>query len=79
MPIRMLVMMHWYRVAFLEVFLRCDILAACRCRGEAAAVVTTLVLVVVVCLALVLLVVINMVRDSEAPVHSGDFLKVLIR
>jgi competence protein ComGC len=37
------------------------------------------VLVVVVCCALLLLVIVNMVRDSEAPVHSGDFLKVLIR
>jgi hypothetical protein len=41
--------------------------------------VATAVFVAVVCLALLLLVVINMVGDSEAPVHSGDFLKVLVR
>jgi hypothetical protein len=31
------------------------------------------------CAVLLLLVVINMARDSEAPAHSGDFLKVLVR
>jgi competence protein ComGC len=55
------------------------VLWPCRCRGQVAAGVVTAVVVVVVCAALLLLVIINMVRDSEAPVHAGDFLKVLIR
>jgi hypothetical protein len=57
----------------------CGVLTACRCRGKAVAAVAAGVVLVVVCAALLLLVIVNMVRDSEAPVHSGDFLKVLIR
>ena len=50
-----------------------------RCRGKAVAGVATVVLAVGVSVSLLLLVIINMVRDSEAPVHAGDFIKVLIR
>jgi hypothetical protein len=63
-----------------SVVLRCPaVLTACRCQGKAAATVTAVALVVVVAAALLLLVGVNMVRDIEAPVHLGDFLKVLVR
>jgi hypothetical protein len=63
----------------IKIWCMCGVCAVCRCRRKAVAGVATVVLVAVVCAALMLLVRINMVRDSEAPVHSGDFLKVLIR
>jgi hypothetical protein len=51
----------------------------CRCRNRASTITVTVVVELLVCVLVVALVVVNVLRDSEAPVHAGDYLKVVIR
>jgi hypothetical protein len=56
-----------------------QLLRSCRCKSKGATTVAVLAIQLVVCAALMLLVVVNVLRDGEAPVQAGDFLKVVVR